>query len=92
MANAAEVVRSMSSGFRRCYNNGLKVDRNLTGSVRITARIAARGEVSSVSAFVQVGTMMQVGECLLDVVMQSQFSPPEGGRATIVIPATFVAQ
>ena len=92
VANAAEVVRSMSSGFRRCYNNGLKVDRNLTGSVRITARIAARGEVSSVSAFVQVGTMMQVGECLLDVVMQSQFSPPEGGGATIIIPATFVAQ
>lgn len=36
--------------------------------------------------------MRQVGECVLDVVMQSRFAPPEGGGATIVIPVTFVSQ
>ena len=44
------VVAGMAAGFRRCYNNGLKEDPNMKGSVRVTARIGPNGEVLSASA------------------------------------------
>lgn len=93
VANASTVVAGHAAGFRRCYNEALKIDPNLHGSFRITARIGPSGEVSSAFTYVPVGSMARVGECVVDAVfLQSTFSPPEGGGATIVIPVTFVTQ
>lgn len=93
VANAFTVVTGHAAGFRRCYNEALKIDADLHGSFRITARIGPSGEVSSAFTYVPVGSMARVGECVVDAVfLQSTFSPPEGGGATIVIPVTFVTQ
>ncbi len=92
VANASAVVAGMAAGFRRCYNLGLQKDASLSGVVRVTARVAATGEVASVHTFVPAGVMAQVAECVLDVTFQSRFAPPEGGGATIVIPVSFMTR
>jgi hypothetical protein len=81
----------MAAGFRRCYNKGLQEDPNMKGSVRITAKIGPNGEVLSAvpSGSGLSGTV--VG-CVAARVSSAQFSPPEGGGATVVIPVTFVSQ
>ena len=91
VANASAVVAGMAAGFRRCYNNGLKEDRNMKGTVRITARIGPNGEVLGASAS-GGGLSGSVIGCVQARVASAQFSPPEGGGATIVIPVTFVSQ
>lgn len=91
VANASSVVAGMAAGFRRCYNNGLKEDPNMKGTVRITARIGPNGEVLSASASGS-GLSGSVIGCVQARVASAQFSPPEGGGATIVIPVTFVSQ
>ena len=81
----------MAAGFRRCYNNGLKEDPNMKGTVRITARIGPNGEVLGASASGS-GISGSVIGCVQARVASAQFSPPEGGGATIVIPVSFVSQ
>jgi hypothetical protein len=92
VANASAVVAGMAAGFRRCYNNGLKEDPNMKGSVRVTARIGPNGEVLSASASGGGGLSGTVVSCVQARVASAQFAPPEGGGATIVIPVTFVSQ
>jgi len=93
VSNAGAVVSGLAGGFRRCYNLALKKDPAVSGSLRITARLGASGEVVNADTFAPVGPMVEVGECVVDVVfLQSQFAAPAGGGATIVIPVTFVVQ
>src|SRR4029079_13113167 len=92
VANASAVVAGMAAGCRRCYNNGLKEDPNMKGSVRVTARIGPNGEVLSASASGGGGLSGSVVGCVQGRVASASFTPPEGGGATIVIPVTFVSQ
>ncbi|EYF08940.1 Hypothetical protein CAP_0024 [Chondromyces apiculatus DSM 436] len=91
VANASSVVAGMSAGFRRCYNRGLQEDPTMKGSVRVTAKIGPNGEVLSATPS-GGGLSGTVISCVVARVMSAQFSPPEGGGATIVIPVTFVSQ
>jgi hypothetical protein len=91
VGNASAVVAAMGAGFRRCYNKGLQEDPNMKGSVRITAKIGPNGEVLGVSPSGS-GLSGTVISCVAARVSSAQFSPPEGGGATIVIPVTFVSQ
>ncbi|MFO0548734.1 MAG: AgmX/PglI C-terminal domain-containing protein [Polyangiaceae bacterium] len=92
VANAASVVAGMTSGFRRCYNAGLKTDPDMQGSVRITAKIGPNGEVTSATPSGGGGLSAQVVGCVVSRVASAQFDKPEGGGATIVIPVSFKAQ
>jgi hypothetical protein len=92
VANASSVVAGMSAGFRRCYNRGLSEDPTMKGSVRITAKIGPNGEVLSATPSGGGGLSGTVISCVVARVQSAQFSPPEGGGATIVIPVTFVSQ
>jgi hypothetical protein len=87
-AKAGQVVTGMAAGFRRCYDEGLKQDRDMKGSVRVTAKIGPRGEVLSVSS-ANKGLSAEVIACVEARVAAAVFSPPSGGGATIVIPVTF---
>lgn len=89
---AGAVVARMAAGFRRCYNRGLAENPNMSGSVRITARIGPNGEVLGASPSGGGGLSGTVISCVVSRVASAQFSPPEGGGATLVIPVTFVAQ
>lgn len=92
VANASSVVAGMSAGFRRCYNRGLSEDPTMKGSVRITAKIGPNGEVLSATPSGGGGLSGTVISCVVARVQSAQFSPPEGGGATVVIPVTFVSQ
>jgi hypothetical protein len=92
VANASSVVAGMAAGFRRCYNRGLAENPEMKGSVRITARIGPNGEVLSASPSGGGGLSGGVVSCVAARVSSAQFSPPDGGGATIVIPVTFVSQ
>jgi hypothetical protein len=92
VSNASAVVAGMAAGFRRCYNKGLQDDPTMKGSVRITAKIGPNGEVLSASPSGGGGLSPGVVSCVVARVQSAQFSPPEGGGATIVIPVTFVSQ
>src|SRR5262249_34579561 len=43
--DAASVVSGFATGFRRCYNQALRQDPEMKGTVRINAKIGAAGEV-----------------------------------------------
>jgi hypothetical protein len=92
VSNAQGVVAGMAAGFRRCYNKGLAEDPNMKGSVKITAKIGPNGEVISASPSGGGGLSSTVISCVAARVSSAQFSAPEGGGATIVIPVTFVSQ
>lgn len=90
--NAQRVVAGMTPGFRRCYTNGLASNPDMSGSVRVTAKIGPGGEVLSVSATPSGTISGDVASCIASRVRSAQFDPPEGGAATIVIPVTLVQQ
>lgn len=90
VSNASEVVAGMQRGFRHCYDEGLKQDPDMKGSIRVTAKIGPRGDVLSVSSSGS-GLSAAVVACLEARVAAAVFSPPEGGGATVVIPVTFVS-
>jgi hypothetical protein len=93
LANAGKVVAGLSGGFRICYQRGMRDDSTMQGGVRITAQIGPNGEVRSVSTSSTGGNLSPgVVSCVAGRVRGAQFSPPEGGGATLVIPVTFVAQ
>ncbi|HEY4119838.1 MAG TPA: AgmX/PglI C-terminal domain-containing protein [Byssovorax sp.] len=90
-AQASSVVASMAPAFRRCYNAGLADDPTLQGSVRITAHVGPKGDVTSVKPS-KTTLPADVVACVAKRVAAAQFSPPEGGGATVVVPVSFVPQ
>lgn len=60
----------------------------MQGTVRITAKIGKDGEVLGASPNGKGNLSPTVVNCVAARVASSQFSPPEGGAATIVIPVT----
>ncbi len=90
--DARSVVSRMRATFRRCYQRGLNQNPGMSGSVRVTARIGPGGEVQSVTAAPSGSISGAVANCIANRVRSAQFSPPEGGAATIVIPVTLVQQ
>lgn len=84
----ADVIAALRPDFLRCYDAVLN-DRHQTGSIRITAKIAPNGDVTSAAPTSREGLSDQVVACLLAVVMRARFAPPAGGVATVTIPLTF---
>jgi outer membrane biosynthesis protein TonB len=62
----------------------------MAGSVTLVATIGPNGEVQSVSG--GGGSLGPIIGCLKGVVQSAAFSPPDGGKAVVSIPITFVKQ
>lgn len=90
--NAARVVAGMRAAFRRCYTQGLSQNPDMSGGVRVTARIGPGGEVLSVSTSTSGTISGAVAACIAARVQSATFDPPEGGAASVVIPVTLVQQ
>ena len=91
VANASSVVARMKGRFRSCYQAGLNSNPEMSGNVTLVATIGPNGEVLSVGGGGGGGFGAIVG-CLKSVVQGASFSPPEGGKASVSIPITFVKQ
>lgn len=87
--NAAAVVASFGPGFGRCYNRLLRKDPNVAGEIKAVARIEASGEVSRVHAFVPVGPLVPLAECVLDTIVVGRFSPPTKAPVGLNLPVRF---
>src|SRR6478609_1209814 len=92
VSNAARVVAGMRAGFRNCYQRGLAENPDAAGSIRLTIRVGAGGEVAGVSAVPSGSLPASVVSCVQARAQAAQFDPPEGGSAVIAVPVTFVKQ
>jgi hypothetical protein len=92
VANAGAVVAGMAAGFRRCFRRGLQEDPTMKGTVRITAKIGKNGEVLAVTPSGGGTLSTTVVNCVAARVATAQFSPPEGGLATLVIPVSMTPE
>jgi len=92
VGDSAQVVGSMSPGFKRCYRRAVEQAPDQAGSITLTLRIGPGGEVSSVSAQSSGSLSSAVVDCVKGVARGGQFAPPDGGSAVIDIPLSFVQQ
>jgi hypothetical protein len=92
VSNAARVVAGMRAGFRACYQRGLSENPDAAGSIRLTIRVGAGGEVAGVSPAPSGSLPASVISCVVARAQSAQFDPPEGGSAVIAVPVTFVKQ
>ena len=93
VANSQRVVAGMSAGFRRCFMKGMASNPEMSGTVRVVARIGPSGEVVAVTATPSGTISGEVANCMASRVQSAQFDPPEGGgTATVTIPVTMTSQ
>ena len=91
LPDAGRTVAGLKGPLRTCYKHALDEDPTMRGSVRVTAKIASNGEVSSVQA-ANGGLSSSMVACVTRVVRGAQFSPPGDGGAVVSIPMTFIPQ
>jgi TonB family protein len=92
ISDADRVVAGLRNRFRKCYQDGLNSDPNMSGKVLISAKVAPNGEVQSANIASNSGLSPAVASCIARVVKNAQFSAPGGGGSTLNIPVTFVQQ
>jgi hypothetical protein len=92
LSNATQVVDGLAAGFRGCYNRALAQDPSMKGSLRLTAKIGANGEVLLVRTLTPASYLEAMVTCPMERLLAAKFAPPEGGRATVVVPVTFVTR
>ena len=83
------IVRANFPRFRACYEQGLKTDATLKGTVVTKILIDTTGDVASAST--ATGTMgnAAVEACVLGVFKTLAFPEPEGGKVSVTYPIDF---
>jgi len=87
---ACQVLRAAWPRLTACYDELPETRPGIQGSVKIVLKLALDGTVPEVSG--GGGPLGALVPCLKGVAKTLKFAPPEGGRAIIVVPLTFVAQ
>jgi outer membrane biosynthesis protein TonB len=88
---ADNVVAAMRPDFRACYNDGLKKNPKLEGSVLVEAKVGPKGEVTSSMPTDMQGLTPEVADCIAKRVKAATFSPPGEKGSTLKIPVNFKA-
>lgn len=84
-------VRASIADVRRCYNEGLARDPNLTGRVAIQFTIGPQGTVTAATVEASQLPDAEVDNCIADVIKALSFPPPQGG-GNVVVTYPFVLQ
>lgn len=90
VTNVTQVVGGMRQGFRACYDAELARQPWFEGSVKLTIEVGETGQVTAVTARF-LGLPVAVVDCVLRHAAAASFEPPEGGKAVISLPVTFVS-
>jgi hypothetical protein len=90
--NADHTVAGLKASYRRCYMRGLESTPDAEGSVELSVKIAANGEVASVNTNGGTRLGSEIVGCLVRRTSEAHFDPPLGSSATVVIPITFALQ
>jgi hypothetical protein len=88
VANVNLVVAGLRGQFRSCYQAWLKAGNRTEHKLSVWIRVGSDGRVSSVD--VSGDAPESLGMCVQDVALTAKFAPPEGGKAVIHVPVTFV--
>jgi hypothetical protein len=85
-----KVVRKNFDAFRRCYDNGLSKDTNLSGSIKVRFRIEFDGSVTDAHT-TDDSTLADavVRKCVVSEYAKLSFPKPAGGTVTVVYPIIF---
>ena len=81
-----------ASAFGGVELRGLAENPDASGSVRLTIRVGAGGEVAGVTATPSGSLPASVVACVQARAQAAQFDAPEGGSAVIAVPVSFVKQ
>jgi hypothetical protein len=83
------IIRANFPRFRACYEQGLKKDPGLRGTVAVRFIVDTTGAVES--AGLSGGTLSdaQVSSCVLGVYRTLSFPEPEGGKVMVAYPIDF---
>lgn len=92
VSGASRVVARMRAGFRACYNRGLASDPDLSGKISLKIAVGPGGQVLSVKASTTGSLPDSVVECVKARAKSARFAPPQGGRAVVQVPVSFVKQ
>jgi hypothetical protein len=77
-----KVIWSLRPKFNTCYENGLKKDPKLEGSVTLSAKIDRDGKVSAVTPKLVTGLNDAVVKCLADQLKAASFAAAGGMNYT----------
>jgi len=89
IADACEVCKNARPRLRACYDEALPRPPGMQGSVRLHAEVGPDGIVSRVAG--GGGPLRRpIVPCLKSVVRTLAFAAPEGGKAIVTIPITFI--
>jgi TonB family protein len=91
ISNAALVVASMRSAFRACYQALLDQEPKASGTVKLSIKVGADGNVTSATA-TPSGNVDGAVECVRERALRAKFDPPAGGAAVVNVPVNFVRQ
>ncbi|RYZ07817.1 MAG: AgmX/PglI C-terminal domain-containing protein [Myxococcales bacterium] len=91
LSDVASKVGAMRADFRACYQAALNDDWYLQGRLRLTIQVGPNGHVTS-ARIKSLGLPAGVVDCVLKRASSTVFVPPEGGKAVIAVPVTFVKQ
>ena len=75
--------------FRRCYHHGLLFDPTQDGHVAVVLRVDRTGKVASVETWGACDLAPEALVCMRDEAKHVTLRPPQGGSATVTVPAVF---
>ncbi len=87
--NGEKTVAELRPDFRKCYNDGLAKDPKIAGTVVITAKIDAKGAVTSATVADGATLPTEVTECITTRLQKATFESPGPTGSTLSIPITF---
>jgi hypothetical protein len=77
------------AGLRRCFHQGLLYDPTQDGHVALVLRVDRAGKVASVETWGACDLAPEALVCMRDEARHVKLRPPQGGSATVTVPAVF---
>jgi hypothetical protein len=84
-----EASNQTRAPFRTCYHHGLLFDPTQDGHVAVILRVDRAGKVASVETWGACDLAPEALVCMRDEAKHVKLRPPQGGSATVTVPAVF---
>ena len=89
LSDADRVVAGLRPRFRKCYQDGLNDDPNMSGKTVLAAKVQPNGEVANVEVAENQGLSPKVTACMSRALKNAQFNG-NGSFSTVRVPVTMI--
>lgn len=89
LSDADRVVAALRPRFRKCYQDGLNDDPNMSGKTVLAAKVQPNGEVANVEIAENQGLSPKVTACMSRALKNAQFTA-NGSFSTVRVPVTMI--